>query len=229
MMLMYKLYVIEDDSKISTMIQDYLKKWDYEVMVTQNFKTILEEISAFQPHLILLDVNLPFYDGFYWCKEIRKQGNTPILFISSRDSDMDKIMGLTIGGDDYITKPFSFELLLTKIQAILRRTFSYQDVTLNLVEYHSLLLNLEKGRLSYQEREVLLTPNEYRIMNLLMKHGGKIVSRTTMIESLWDDERFIDDNTLTVNVNRLRKKLMELTDRATIETVKKEGYLLTCD
>lgn len=228
-MLMYKLYVIEDDSKISTMIQDYLKKWDYEVMVTQNFKTILEEISAFQPHLILLDVNLPFYDGFYWCKEIRKQGNTPILFISSRDSDMDKIMGLTIGGDDYITKPFSFELLLTKIQAILRRTFSYQDVTLNLVEYHSLLLNLEKGRLSYQEREVLLTPNEYRIMNLLMKHGGKIVSRTTMIESLWDDERFIDDNTLTVNVNRLRKKLMELTDRATIETVKKEGYLLTCD
>lgn len=228
-MLMYKLYVIEDDSKISTMIQDYLKKWDYEVMVTQNFKTILEEISTFQPHLILLDVNLPFYDGFYWCKEIRKQGNTPILFISSRDSDMDKIMGLTIGGDDYITKPFSFELLLTKIQAILRRTFSYQDVTLNLVEYHSLLLNLEKGRLSYQEREVLLTPNEYRIMNLLMKHGGKIVSRTTMIESLWDDERFIDDNTLTVNVNRLRKKLMELTDRATIETVKKEGYLLTCD
>lgn len=198
-------------------------------MVTQNFKTILEEISTFQPHLILLDVNLPFYDGFYWCKEIRKQGNTPILFISSRDSDMDKIMGLTIGGDDYITKPFSFELLLTKIQAILRRTFSYQDVTLNLVEYHSLLLNLEKGRLSYQEREVLLTPNEYRIMNLLMKHGGKIVSRTTMIESLWDDERFIDDNTLTVNVNRLRKKLMELTDRATIETVKKEGYLLTCD
>ena len=140
---------------------------------------------------------------------------------------MDKIMGLQVGADDFITKPFSLELLSTKIQAILRRTYAYQDQTLNVTSYQNLLLNLETGKLSDGKTEVLLTPNEYRIMNLLMKHGDKIVSRTTIIEQLWDDERFVDDNTLTVNMNRLRKKLEVLTN-VSIETVKNEGYVLRC-
>ncbi len=224
---MYKILLVEDDRKINTMIADYLKKWDYEVSVVEDFKNVLQDITSLKPELILLDVNLPYYDGFYWCREIRKLTNIPILFISSRETEMDKIMGLQVGADDFITKPFSLELLSTKIQAILRRTYAYQDQTLNVTSYQNLLLNLETGKLSDGKTEVLLTPNEYRIMNLLMKHGDKIVSRTTIIEQLWDDERFVDDNTLTVNMNRLRKKLEVLTN-VSIETVKNEGYVLRC-
>lgn len=224
---MYKILLVEDDRKINKMIADYLKKWDYEVSVVEDFKNVLQDITSLKPELILLDVNLPYYDGFYWCREIRKLTNIPILFISSRETEMDKIMGLQVGADDFITKPFSLELLSTKIQAILRRTYAYQDQTLNVTSYQNLLLNLETGKLSDGKTEVLLTPNEYRIMNLLMKHGDKIVSRTTIIEQLWDDERFVDDNTLTVNMNRLRKKLEVLTN-VSIETVKNEGYVLRC-
>lgn len=224
---MYKILLVEDDRKINTMIADYLKKWDYEVSVVEDFKNVLQDITSLKPELILLDVNLPYYDGFYWCREIRKLTNIPILFISSRETEMDKIMGLQVGADDFITKPFSLELLSTKIQTILRRTYAYQDQTLNVTSYQNLLLNLETGKLSDGKTEVLLTPNEYRIMNLLMKHGDKIVSRTTIIEQLWDDERFVDDNTLTVNMNRLRKKLEVLTN-VSIETVKNEGYVLRC-
>ncbi|KUG05422.1 two-component response regulator yvcp [hydrocarbon metagenome] len=223
---MYKILIVEDDNTISSIMQDRLNKWGYETLTVREFNDVLSTYISFQPHLVLMDINLPFYDGFYWCAKIREIGKIPIVFISSRDTDGDKIRAISQGGDDYIEKPFSLDLLIAKVQAVLRRAYSYSDQTLNVIGHKDMLLNLENSRVLYQDNAVALTQNECKMLALLIRNGGKTVTRTRLIKVLWDDESFVDDNTLTVNVNRLRKKLNSIGLEDYIETVKGEGYRL---
>lgn len=223
---MYKIMIIEDDKTISSILEENLNKWGYEVISAEDFSDILSRYAAFEPHLVLMDINLPYYDGFYWCARIRELSNVPIIFLSSRDSDGDKIRAITQGGDDYIEKPFSMDLLIAKISAILRRAYSSADQTLNTLQYRELMIDLERMQIFYKEMEAELTRNECRILTLLVRNHGNLVTRSRMIQSLWDDESFVDDNTLTVNVNRLRRKLEDIGLQGYIKTIKGEGYRL---
>lgn len=174
-----------------------------------------------------MDINLPYYDGFYWCEKIRQVSKVPIIFISSRSNNMDIIMAVNMGGDDYITKPFSLEILMAKIQALLRRSYSYQGAESHMIELHGAVLNLNQSTLSYQDHTVDLTKNEFKILQLLMHNHGMIMSRDKIMRSLWEDESFVDDNTLTVNVNRLRNKLSDIGLEDFINTKKNQGYLVS--
>jgi DNA-binding response OmpR family regulator len=223
---LYKIFVVEDDKKIACILEDNLKRWGYEVLVCKDFKDVFVQYSSFKPHLILLDINLPYYDGFYWCSRIRQISKVPIIYISSRESESDKIRAISQGGDDYIEKPFSLDLLIVKIQAILRRAYSYNDEALNVIQYKNIVLNIEDACVFCEEKEVRLTHNECKILSILMRNPNKIISRTRFIKALWEDESFVDDNTLTVNVNRLRKKLKTLGELDYIKTIKGEGYKL---
>ncbi|MBN2853127.1 MAG: response regulator transcription factor [Clostridia bacterium] len=224
---MYKIMVIEDDRTIATIIKEKLSKWGYETIIINQFDKVLDEFSRFLPQLVLLDINLPFYDGFYWCSRIRQLSSVPVIFISSRDTDADKICAITQGGDDYIEKPFSIDVLIAKVQAMLRRTYAYADQTLNLLQYKGMIFNLESATLLCQGKEISLTKNESRIITLLIREQNRIVSRVRIIKALWEDESFVDDNTLTVNINRLRRKLEEINCDGSIETIKGEGYMLS--
>ncbi|GAB6087238.1 response regulator transcription factor [Alkaliphilus crotonatoxidans] len=223
---MYKILIIEDDNTISNIIKEKLEKWGYTVLKVTDFADVLSAYTSFEPHLVLMDINLPYYDGFYWCGKIRQLSNVPIVFISSRDTDGDKIRAITQGGDDYIEKPFSMDLLIAKIQAALRRAYSYTDQGLNVLQYRDLILNIEHSQVFNGEKEIELTRNECRILALLVRNHGNIVSRTRIMKALWDDESFVDDNTLTVNVNRLRRRLEEIGLEGYIKTIKGEGYRL---
>ena len=223
---MYKILIVEDDHTISSIIEEKLDKWGYKTSRVAEFNDILSNYTSFEPHLILLDINLPYYDGFYWCGKIRQLSNVPIVFISSRDTDGDKIRAITQGGDDYIEKPFSLDLLIAKVQAILRRTYSYSDQTLNILQHKDLILDIEHLKVFYGEKEIELTRNESRILSMLIRNHDKIVNRTRLMKALWDDESFVDDNTLTVNVNRLRRKLETIGLEGYVKTIKGEGYRL---
>ena len=223
---MYKIMIIEDDQMISSILEEHLKKWGYEVLSITDFSNIMPDYTSFEPHLVLMDINLPYYDGFYWCVKIRELSNVPIIFLSSRDSDSDKIRAITQGGDDYIEKPFSIDLLTAKLSAILRRAYSSADQTLNTLQYRDLIVNVERLQVFCKDAEAELTRNECRILTLLMRNHGNLVTRGRLMQSLWDDESFVDDNTLTVNVNRLRRKLGEIGLEAYIKTIKGEGYRL---
>lgn len=223
---MYKILVVEDDYTISSIIGDSLKKWGYDARRTTDFRDILSQYNVYEPHLILMDINLPYYDGFYWCTKIRELSNIPILFISSRDADADKIRAISQGGDDYVEKPFSMDLLTAKIQAMLRRAYSYTDQGLNTLQYQNLILNLDQLQVLHKDKEIELTPNECKILSLLVRNHGNIVTRPRLMKALWDDESFVDDNTLTVNVNRLRRKLESIGLKDFIKTIKGEGYKL---
>jgi len=223
---LYKIMIIEDDQMISSILEEHLKKWGYEVLSITDFSNIMPDYTSFEPHLVLMDINLPYYDGFYWCVKIRELSNVPIIFLSSRDSDSDKIRAITQGGDDYIEKPFSIDLLTAKLSAILRRAYSSADQTLNTLQYRDLIVNVERLQVFCKDAEAELTRNECRILTLLMRNHGNLVTRGRLMQSLWDDESFVDDNTLTVNVNRLRRKLGEIGLEAYIKTIKGEGYRL---
>lgn len=223
---MYKILIVEDDTTISSIIRDKMNQWGYEASIISDFNNVFSEYTTFEPHLVLMDINLPCYDGFYWCSKIRQVSNVPIIYISSRDTEGDKIRAITQGGDDYIEKPFSLDLLIVKVQAILRRAYSYSDQALNILQHNDIMLNLEDARIFFKEKDLSLTHNECKILSLLIRNPNKIITRSRLIKALWDDESFVDDNTLTVNVNRLRKKLNELGLIDCIETVKGEGYKL---
>ncbi|SHK33026.1 response regulator transcription factor [Paramaledivibacter caminithermalis] len=223
---MYKILIVEDDDTISSIMKDKLKNWGYDALIVSDFNNVLGEYTAFESHLVLMDINLPYYDGFYWCAKIRQISNVPIIFISSRDTEGDKIRGIIQGGDDYIEKPFSLDMLIVKVQAILRRAYSYSDHTLNVLQHRNIILNIEDSRIFCGEKEIRLTHNECKILALLMRNSKKTITRPRLIKALWDDESFVDDNTLTVNINRLRKKLKELGCSDYIETIKGEGYKL---
>ena len=221
------IFIIEDDQSLSNEIKLALSKWGYSVGQVNDFENITNEVLDSNPKLILMDINLPSYDGFYWCSQIRNFMKVPIIFISSRDNDMDIIMSINMGGDDYITKPFSPQVLVAKIQAILRRTYSYNnDLKSDVIKFKDITLNIVEGKLYFKGENVDLTKNELKIMNILMSNQEKIVSREEIIEELWDADEFISENTLTVNVNRLRKKLNSIGLEDVIETKKGQGYII---
>ena len=221
------IFIIEDDQALSNEIKLALSKWGYSVGQVNDFENITNEVLDSNPKLILMDINLPSYDGFYWCSQIRNFMKVPIIFISSRDNDMDIIMSINMGGDDYITKPFSPQVLVAKIQAILRRTYSYNnDLKSDVIKFKDITLNIVEGKLYFKGENVDLTKNELKIMNILMLNQEKIVSREEIIEELWDTDEFISENTLTVNVNRLRKKLKSIGLEDVIETKKGQGYII---
>lgn len=218
--------IVEDDVKIRTMIGTFLKKWNFESLIVETFDQVDKLVMLEKPNILLLDINLPSFDGFYWCERIRKFSDVPIIFISSRTENMDIIMAMNVGGDDFIQKPFSLDVLVAKIQAILRRTNRFSKTDRDILAAGELLLNLENATLLYRDEEVSLTKNEYHILYLLMKNKDQIVSRDQIMNALWQDEYFIDDNTLTVNVTRLRKKLESVGLVDIIVTKKRQGYLL---
>lgn len=223
---MFKIMIVEDDIKIRDIILENIHKWGYEGMVVTDFGKIMESFAEYNPHLVLLDINLPAYDGFYWCGKLRAVSKVPIIFISSRNSNMDIIMAVNMGGDDFVQKPFSLEVLLAKINALLRRTYSYVDVEASVVEHQGVVLNLKDGTVLYQQQKLELTKNEFRILYMLMKNSGKVVSRDEIMRKLWEDESFVDDNTLTVNINRLRKSLGDMGLEDFIKTKRGQGYII---
>ncbi|MGH4122143.1 MAG: response regulator transcription factor [Clostridium sp.] len=223
---MYKILVIEDEEKIRDIIKQSLCKWGFEAYVVNNFNNVFEEFVQIKPQLVLMDVNLPAFDGFYWCNKIRSVSKVPLIFLSSRSTNMDVIMAVNMGADDYITKPFSLDILMAKINAILRRTYSYGDTSLDTIDYKGVVLSLKDNNLYFQEKSIELTKNEFKILYVLMKKHETIVSREDIMQELWQDENFIDDNTLTVNINRLRKKLKEIGLIDFIKTIINQGYVI---
>lgn len=222
---MYKILLVEDDETIASSIKNHLENWGYEVAAVRDFANVTKEFNTVNPHIILLDIMLPFYDGYYWCKEVRKVSNVPIVFISSASDNMNIVMAVNMGGDDFIAKPFDFSVLLAKIQAILRRTY---DMTggIAVIEHKGVTLNLNDFTLSYQNKNTELTKNEFRILETLLTNKGKIVSRDTLMTKLWQDDSYVEENTLTVNVTRLRKKLDDLGATDFIKTKVGCGYLI---
>ena len=222
---MYKILIIEDDLPMAQAIQKEMKMWGNEAQYVQDFQNVLTEFTEYDPHLVLMDITLPFYNGYHWCSEIRKISNVPVIFISSASDNMNIVMAMNMGGDDFIAKPFDLNVMMAKIQAVLRRTYEFGGQT-ELLEHRGALLNLSDGTLSFEGNRIDLTKNEYRILKLLMEHRGGVVSRDAIMECLWETDNFIDDNTLTVNVARLRKKLDQAGLKDFISTKKGAGYLV---
>ena len=222
---MYKILLVEDDEIISKSIKQHLGNWNFEVVIAQDFRNITKEFNECNAHIVLLDLILPFYDGFYWCKEIRKISNVPIVFLSSASDNMNIVMAVNMGGDDFISKPFNVSVLLAKIQAILRRTYDMPN-GIPILEHKGIILNLNDFTLSYREKSIELTKNEFRILETLLVNKGKIVSRDTLMMKLWQDDNYVEENTLTVNVTRLRKKLEDLGIDDFIKTKVGCGYII---
>lgn len=222
---MKEILLVEDDLDLSNVLSSSLNKWEFKVNLIENFDSILKEFIEKKPQLVIMDVNLPYYDGFYWCKKIREVSKVPILFLSSRDSNMDLIMGINNGGDDYITKPFSIEVLITKINALLRRTYDYAGSE-SIIYYNNVVLDIEKCTFKYGNNTIELTKNEIKILSVLIKNREKVVSRDKLMMSLWNDDEFVSDNTLTVNITRLRNKIKEIGLDDFIKTKKGIGYMV---
>lgn len=222
---MYKILIIEDDSTIANQIKNYLNSWDYNAYTISDFSRVLEEIKIIDPDLILMDITLPYKNGFYYTQELRKTSNVPILFLTSANDDLQMITAINYGADDYITKPCELTILATKIQALLRRSYQFNTST-DKLSFNGLSLNLENYILSYQGQTIELTKNECRILQALILNKNKIVQRDTLMEALWQNDSYVDENTLNVNVNRLRKKLERLGIKNWIETKKGSGYIL---
>lgn len=223
---MYRILIVEDDTVISEQVGKYLSRWGYETSCAEDFEDILPQFVSFDPQLVLLDIGLPFYNGYYWCCEIRKISQVPVVFVSSAADNMNIVMAMNMGGDDFIVKPFDLEVLLAKVQAILRRTYAFQNQSA-VMEHRNVILNLADMSLLYQGVKLELSKNEFRILQLLYENAGKTVGRETIMKRLWDNECFVDDNTLTVNMNRLRRKLEEAGIRDFILTKKGVGYQLS--
>ncbi|HEM5272976.1 TPA: response regulator transcription factor [Streptococcus suis] len=220
---MQKILLIEDDKTISQLVAKNLINWGYQVQEVKDFQMVLEQMEEFQPHLILLDIGLPFFNGYYWCQEIRKTSRVPIMFLSSHDQPMDIVMAINMGADDYVTKPFEMTVLLAKIQGLLRRTYDFVGEQ-SLLWFEEISLDLKTMRVSYGQVVEELTRNEFQILRVLFEHGKEVVSREELMRELWNSDIFVDDNTLSVNIARLRKKLAELDLPDVIATKKGVGY-----
>lgn len=222
---MYKIMIVEDDATIAHALAAHLERWDYETRCVEDFKNILGSFAEFDPQLVLLDIMLPFFNGFHWCQEIRKVSEVPIIFLSSANDNMNIVMAMNMGGDEFIEKPFDLNVVTAKVQAILRRSYSFQG-TMNVMEYHGAVLNLNDATLVNNDKKLDLTKNEFRILQMLLENEGRIVSRDSIITRLWESDEFIDDNTLTVNIARLRKKLEQIGLGQMIRTKKGIGYMV---
>ncbi|MFX3625109.1 MAG: response regulator [Ectobacillus sp.] len=221
---MFKMLLIEDDATLFHEIKERLTQWSYDVYGITDFCKVLQEFAAVKPDLVIIDIQLPKFDGFHWCRMIRSHSNVPILFLSSRDHPADMVMSMQLGADDFVQKPFHFDVLIAKIQAILRRVYNYNTEQTSLKTWCGATVDFEKNIVANGSGAVELTKNEMFILKELLEQKNKIVSREALMRSLWEDERFVSDNTLTVNVNRLRKKLEEVGLGCFIETKVGQGY-----
>ena len=222
---MYKLLIVEDDAVIAKSIQTYMESWGYQPICITDFEHVTKTFVEEQPHLVLMDISLPFYNGFHWCDEIRKISKVPVIFISSASGNMNIVMAMNMGGDDFIAKPFDLPVLQAKVQAMLRRTYDFAGES-NLIEHKGMIFNSSDGMITYDGKRIELTKNEMRILQELLENKGKIVTRDRLMERLWESDSFIDDNTLTVNIARLRKKLEETGIKDMIKTRKGIGYVV---
>ena len=222
---MYRILIIEDDRTIANVLAEHLRTWDYEVHCVTNFKNVMEDFREYEPQLVLLDIVLPLFNGFHWCQEIRKISKVPIIFLSSANDNMNIVMAMNMGGDDFVEKPFDLNVLTAKIQALLRRAYSFTG-QLNVLEYRDVILNLNDAAVTFHGERMELTKNDFKILQILMENAGKIVKRDRIMERLWESDEFIDDNTLAVNMTRLRKKLESIGICDFIATKKGIGYML---
>lgn len=221
---MNKVFIIEDEVKINEQLGSFLKRYGYEVATSFDFENIVDIALEENPKIILLDINLPVFDGYYICKEIRKQYNVPIIVVTSRDTEMDELISMNLGADDFITKPYNAAILLARIESIIRRV--YGNNSMEIYEYNGLRYNLSTSEMEYEGNKSDLTKNESRILYTLIKNKGKIVSRSELMKYLWQNDEFVDDNTLTVNINRLRKKMEEIGANNMLTTKRGQGYIL---
>lgn len=220
-----KILLIEDDPSIFGMIQERFEQWSLNVVGPKNFQKVMDDFIEEKPHLVLIDIQLPAYDGFHWCREIRHLSKVPILFLSSRDHPMDMVMAMQMGADDFIQKPFHMEVLLAKAQAILRRTYDYVEEKMDVTRFNDAIIDYARSEIMHNGAIASLTKNELFILRILVEQANHIVSRDELMRKLWDDERFVNDNTLSVNVNRLRTKLEDIGLHEVILTKKGLGYM----
>ncbi len=223
---MYKILIVEDDPGIREAVSAMLSSWDMEVKEVTDFRAVTADFAAFMPHLVLLDISLPFMDGYHWCREIRAVSKVPIIFVSSALDNMNIVMAMNMGADDFIAKPFDGNVLVAKVQAVLRRTYDFAE-SVPVLEHKGAMLNTGDGTFIYNGEKISLTKNDYRILLVLMKNKGKIVSREKLMEELWQTDDFVDENSLTVNVGRLRKKLESAGLTDFIQTKFGQGYTIT--
>ena len=222
---MYRIFLVEDDRAIAEAIAAQTALWDMETVCVRDFRAVMAEFSACAPQLVLLDISLPFYDGYHWCREIRSVSKVPVIFISSASDNLNIVMAMNMGADDFIAKPFDQSVLMAKINALLRRTYDF-GAPMSVLEHWGALLNTGDGTLTYAGEKIELTKNEYRILLALMQSKGRTVSREKLMEKLWESDEFVDDNTLTVNIGRLRKKLDAAGLHDFIATKHGVGYLV---
>lgn len=222
---MYRILIVEDDAAIARAIGRHIAAWGFEARIASDFSDIMKDFSAFDPHLVLLDISLPFFSGYHWCQEIRRVSKVPIVFISSASDNMNIVTAMTLGADDFIAKPFDLTVLSAKMQALLRRAYDFSS-TPQVLEHRGVQLSRMDTVLLYQGESLSLTRNEYRILLTLMERAGSIVSRETLMERLWETDSFVDENTLSVNITRLRRKLEPLGLSHLIATRKGLGYIM---
>ncbi len=222
---MHRIFIVEDDESIATAIKSQVESWGCEAQRVQDFRNVLSECIAYQPHLVLMDIALPFFNGYHWCSEIRRHSKVPIIFISSASDNMNILMALNMGGDDFIAKPFDLNILTAKVQALLRRTYDFSS-HVDLLEHRGIVLNRADASVSYSGERLDLTKNEYRILQVLFENRGKVVRRDTLMERLWETDCFVDENTLSVNMARLRKKLELVGIEDLVRTKKGVGYIV---
>ena len=219
-----KIFIIEDEKKIRLELSTFLNRYGYETSYSTDFENIVDISLKEEPDIILLDINLPYYDGYYICREIRRKSNVPIIVVTSRNSEVDELMSMNLGADDFITKPYNTQILLARIASIIRRT--YQNLDSEVFEFKGLKYNMSTSEMTFDNKKCELTKNESKILFTLMKNKERIVSRNDLMKALWQDDEFVDDNTLTVNINRLRKKLEEIGAVDYIQTKRGQGYIL---
>lgn len=222
---LYKILIVEDDETIVGGLKNHLGKWNYQAECMTDFKDVMGKFVDFEPQLVLLDIVLPFFNGFHWCQEIRKISKVPIIFLSSANDNMNIVMAMNMGGDEFIEKPFDLNVVTAKVQAVLRRTYEFRG-TADIMEWNGAILNLADATVLYQDQKQELTKNEFKILQMLLENTGKIVSRESIMTRLWDSNEFIDDNTLTVNVARLREKMEQIGLGGKIITKKGMGYMV---
>jgi len=222
---MYKMLIVEDDPTIADEVATQIAPWGIEAKKADDLRNVMQVFAKFQPHIVLLDISLPFFNGYHWCEQIRAVSKVPVIFISSASDNMNIVMAMNLGADDFVSKPFDMNVLTAKVRALLRRTYDF-GASVPLLEHKGAILNTGDGSLSVNGEKVSLSKNEYRILLCLMENKGKTVSREKLMERLWQTDQFIDENTLTVNVNRLRKKLDAAGLADFIETKFGVGYIV---
>lgn len=224
---MYKIFLVEDDSVIANQVEKHLRSWNYEVFIAENFHDIMSDFTKSGAALVILDISLPFFDGFYWCRQMRQISKVPILFLSGASDNLNIVMAMNMGADDFICKPFELDVLTAKLQALLRRAYDFSDVqSADVIEHEGIILNLKNASLYFDGESIELTKNEYRILEILLKNRGEMTSRDDLMIGLWNTDSFVDENTLTVNMTRLRKKLAEYGINDLIKTKKGLGYII---